>query len=283
MDTKREMRNVSGGRIGSIKSSLIIPGKKIVIPNRIMPKELERRIDPWTFPMDAKWLQHVPQNATQKEIKDLFLDARAKGRLHAFTCMAIDISYNEKTGKLRYKKGWFPETGHSYDWWVNMLANFAPHRNSRPMTKTEYACKCLFLIWKLVEECKLRIDEAWHAVCNRSNKFIANKPAPCQDTFISDEYNFARRSNLPYYKDGLFATGRTTGICGFHDLGGVYKLLAKDPWEKPEGNNVYDVLYYVASNSIDSIELIPSAIGTIVPANWLDKLDRYCVGLPAFD
>ena len=157
MKTAEMEINVSGGRIldakvmpnGTCKLTvevdetplLILPDKKLVAPEKkiVIPKELERKIDPLAFPMDADWMQYEPKTRRQMEIKKLFLDAKAKGRLHSFTCMAIDVSYDEETGKLIYKKGLPPAVGHSNRWWVDMLKNYAPDRNSRQMTKTEYA------------------------------------------------------------------------------------------------------------------------------------------------
>ncbi len=145
-------------------SELIVPKKKIYVPQ----SEFEQRINPLAFQLDADWLQYEPRTYKQDQTKELFLDARVKGRLHAFTCMAIDPSFDPVTGELVYQPGLPPAVEKSYNWWVYTFKDYAPERNSRVMTKTEGACKDLELIRRLVTWKKVSVEAAWDAVCDHS-------------------------------------------------------------------------------------------------------------------
>ena len=176
----------------------------------ISESELECRIDPSIFV--GAWLEHQPTSRRQKETLDLYQDAKAKGRLHAFTCMTIDTSV--KDGKLVYQKGLPIKTGFSQRQWAKMLKDYNPSRNSRQMTRTEYACRNLFLIQRLVES-GYEIAEAWEAVCDDSRKI-----------------GHYRNSDNP--KNDFEPTG-SREVCGFCDLGNAWKFLAEDPWEEAGG------------------------------------------------
>lgn len=143
---------------------------KIAIPEVnggrcILESELECKIDPNIFA--GEWLEHKPTTRRQKETLYLYQDAKAKGRLHTFTCMIIDASVID--GKLVYQKGLPIKTGFSQREWAKMLKDYNPSRNSRQMTRTEYACRNLFLIQRLVES-GYEIAEAWYAVCDDSKE-----------------------------------------------------------------------------------------------------------------
>ncbi len=187
--------------------AFIVPEKKIYLPR----SEFERRIDPLAFQTDADWLQYEPRTDRQNKTKKLFLNARAKGRLHAFTCMAIDPSFDPVTGELVYQPGLPPAVGKSYNDWVTILKNYAPERNSRVMTRTEGANKNLELIRRLVTWKKVSVEAAWDAVCDHS----------------SELGHFADSDNA---KNGFEVTG-SREVCGFYDLGNVYKMLAEDSWK----------------------------------------------------
>lgn len=92
-----------------------------------------------------------------------------------------------------------------------MLKDYNPSRNSRQMTRTEYACRNLYLIQKLVES-GYEIAEAWKTVCYDSRKI-----------------GHYRNSNNP--KNDFEPTG-SREVCGFCDLGNAWKFLAEDPWEE---------------------------------------------------
>ncbi len=178
MNTTQMEINVSGRRIevgimpnGEAKilvesavEPLIVPEKKIMLPR----SEFERHIDPLLFQLDADWLKYEPRTDRQKQTKELFLDARVKGRLHAFTCMAIDPSFDPVTGEVVYQPGLPPAVGKSYNWWEGTFNDYAPERNSRVLTRTKGACKNLELIRRLVTWKKVSVEKAWDAVCDSS-------------------------------------------------------------------------------------------------------------------
>ena len=176
----------------------------------IFESELECKIDPNIFA--GEWLNHQPTTRRQKETLNLYLDAKANGRLHTFTCMTIDPSV--KDGKLVYQKGLPIETGFSQNQWAKMLKDYNPSRNSRQMTRTEFACRNLFLIQKLVKS-GYEIEEAWKAVCDDSRKI-----------------GHYRNSDNP--KHGFEPTG-SREVCGFCDLGNAWKFIAEDPWDVSGG------------------------------------------------
>lgn len=178
--------------------------------NLISQSELECRIDPNIFA--GVWLEHQPTTRRQKETLDLYLDAKAKGRLHTFTCMTIDPSV--KDGKLVYQKGLPIKTGFSQRQWAKMLKEYNPSRNSRQMTRTEYACRNLLLIQRLVES-GYEIEEAWKNICDDSKKI-----------------GHYRNSDNP---KGTFEPTGSREVCGFCDLGNAWKLIAEDPWEEAGG------------------------------------------------
>ena len=176
----------------------------------IFESKLECRIDPNLFA--GEWLNHQPTTPRQKETLHLYLDAKAKGRLHTFTCMTIDPSV--KDGKLVYQKGLPIKTGFSQRQWAKMLREYNPSRNSRQMTRTEYACRNLFLIQRLVES-GYEIEEAWKVICDDSKKI-----------------GHYRNSDNP---KGTFEPTGSREVCGFCDLANAWKFIAEDPWEKAGG------------------------------------------------
>lgn len=126
--------------------------------------------------------------------------------------MTIDPSV--KDGKLVYQKGLPIKTGFSQKQWAKMLKEYNPSRNSRQMTRTEYACRNLFLIQRLVES-GYEIKEAWEAVCDDSRKI-----------------GHYRNSDNP--KNDFEPTG-SREVCGFCDLGNAWKFIAEDPWDEAGG------------------------------------------------
>ena len=91
-----------------------------------------------------------------------------------------------------------------------MLKEYNPSRNSRQMTRTEYACRNLYLIQKFVES-GYEIA-AWEAVCDDSRKI-------------------GHYCNSDNPKNDFEPTG-SREVCGFCDLGNAWKFLAEDPWEE---------------------------------------------------
>lgn len=176
----------------------------------ISESELECKIDPNIFA--GEWLEHQPTTRRQEETLTLYQDAKAKGRLHTFTCMTIDPSVED--GKLVYQKGLPTKTGFSQNQWAKMLKDYNPSRNSRQMTRTEYACRNLFLIQRLVES-GYEIEEAWKAVCDDSR-----------------EIGHYSNSDNPKYD---FEPTGSREVCGFCDLGNTWKFIAEDPWDEAGG------------------------------------------------
>ena len=179
----------------SVVAPLIVPEKKILLPR----SEFERHIDPLAFQLDADWLKYEPRTLRQKQTKNLFLNARAKGRLHAFTCMAIDPSLDPVTGEVVYQPGLPPAVGKSYNDWVTIFKNYAPERNSRVLTITEGVCKNLELIKRLVTWKKHSVEAAWDAVCDHS----------------SELGHFDDSDNI---QNGFEPTG-SREVCGFYEIG----------------------------------------------------------------
>ncbi len=171
---------------------------------------LECRIDPRSF--EGEWIEHKPTTMHQKRIMRIYQDAKGEGRLHAFTCMTIYPSV--KDGKLVYQKGLPVVTGFSQRDWEKMLKEFNPSRNSRQMTLTEYMCKILFIIQKLVKS-GYEIEAAWEMVCDASQKI----------GHYRNSYNA---------KDDFGPKG-SRNVCGFYDLGNIGKLIATDPWKRDSG------------------------------------------------
>ena len=210
LEMKIAIPEINGGRCISAKmKDGYISAKFEIEGNEIFPisgNALECRINPNTFA--GEWLEHQPETVRQKMVLDIYQDAKAKGRLHPFTCMTIDASVYR--WELVYQKGLPIRTDFSLKGWIDMLKEYNPSRNSRMMTRTEYECRNLFLIQKLVES-GYEIAEAWKAVCDDSRK-------------IGHYLN----SDNP--KNDLEPTG-SREVCGFCDLGNTWKLLAEDPWE----------------------------------------------------
>ena len=95
-----------------------------------------------------------------------------------------------------------------------MLKEYNPSRNSRQMTRTEYACRNLFLIQRLVES-GYKIEDAWRAVCD-------------------DSREIGHYCNSDNAKGDFEPTG-SREVCGFCDLANAWKFIAEDPWEEAGG------------------------------------------------
>lgn len=189
------------------------------------PDEFECRINP--FLLKRELLEHKPTTGYQERILKVYQKAKDEGKLYAFTCMTIDPSI--KYGKLVYKKGMTPAVGFSIKKWKKLLKKYNPSRNSRMMSETEYACRELFRIQRLVES-GYEIEKAWEIVCDKSVK----------DTFglfwIWEEPKSAWRiwGDKPEDFLTLVETLGKTGsseVSGFCDLSNTLKLC------KPDGND----------------------------------------------
>lgn len=258
LEMKIAIPEVKGGRcvLAEMKDGYILAKFEIEEngeknENSSIPKsELECRIDPNIFA--GEWLEHQPTTQRQKETLTLWQEAKAKGRLHAFTCMTIDPSV--KDGKLVYQKGLPISTGLSQRQWAKLLKEYNPSRNSRQMTRTEYACRNLFLIQRLVES-GYKIEEAWRAVCD-------------------DSKNIGHYRNSDNAKGDFEPTG-SREVCGFCDLGNVWKFIAEDSWDEAGG------FWAAGGNYNDDCDNYPVA----VLYHFLNVGDgyRYGVGMLALD
>lgn len=218
--------------------------------NFISDSKLECKINPNIF--EGEWLEHQPTTRGQKNTLTLYQEAKAKGRLHTFTCMTIAPSV--KDGKLVYQKGLPIKTGFSQSQWEKMLKDYNPSRNSRQMTLTEYACRNLFLIQKLVES-GYEIKAAWKAVCDDSRK-------------IGHYRNSAK------HKNDSEPTG-SREVCGFCDLGNSWKFLAEDPWNEIGGFWIADGSYCCYGNG--------RPVAAFTHFNNVDFIDLNGVGMIALD
>ena len=216
----------------------------------ISKSELECRIDPNIFA--GAWLEHQPTTERQKETLDLYWDAKAKGRLHAFTCMTIDASV--KDGKLVYQKGLPIKIGFSQRQWAKMLKDYNPSRNSRQIARTEYVCRNMYIIWKLVES-GYEIAEAYEMVCDNSSKI-------------------GHYGNSDNPKNDFEPTG-SRKVVGFCDLGNVQKLIAEDPWEKTGG-------FWFGSGCYGGNGRY-TPISNLFHDYYVDYDDNYSVGVIAMD
>lgn len=201
---------VEEGNMESINSKVKEAKEKIEVPVASENSEFECKIDPIIF--DGVWMEHEPSTERQKETLDLYKEAKSKGMLHSFTCMTIDPTVINK--RLIYKKDQLPAVGLPQKKWKKILKEYNPRRNSRQMTRTEFICRNLFIIQKLVES-GYGIDRAWYAVCDDSKEI--------------GHYNNS------YDAKGYFETTGSREVCGFYDLANTSKLLAEDPWNKNGG------------------------------------------------
>jgi len=244
MEMKIAIPEVNGGRCISaeVKDGYVLAKFEIVEneTSSISGSELECRIDPNIFA--GAWLEYQPTSKRQKETLDLYQDAKAKCRLHAFTCMTIDPCV--KDGKLVYQKGLSIKTGFSQRQWEKMMKDYNPSRNSRQMTRTEYACRNLYLIQKLVES-GYEIAEAWKAVCD-------------------DYRKIGHYSNSDNNKYDFEPTG-SREVCGFCDLGNAWKFIANDPWEEAGG-------FWVGGGCYEDH-------GCCSPVSYLNHHDTVYIGL----
>lgn len=217
----------------------------------ISESELECRIDPNTF--EGEWMKHQPTTRRQKETLNLYQEAKAKGRLHAFTCMTIDPSIKDE--KVVYQKGLPPAIGFSQKKWAKMLKDYNPSRNSRQMTRTEYVCRNLFLIQKLVES-GYEIEDAWTAVCVDSTKI--------------GHYLFSDNA-----KEDFEPTG-SREICGFCDLANAFKFLSEDSWDEADG-------FLAAGGSYNLTSCLCPVAALHRNNNFVGNVNNYGVGMLALD
>ena len=122
------------------------------------------------------------------------------------------------------------------------------------MTRTEYACRNLYLIQKLVKS-GYEIAEAWEAVCDDSRKI-----------------GHYRNSDNP--KNDFETTG-SREVCGFCDLGNAWKFLAEDPWEEAGG-------FWAAGGGYNHGS-ISNPVADLNHRNLIDFGNYYGVGMLVLD
>lgn len=243
---------VEGARLISaeVKDGYILAKYEIEEKKRVIFKgNPECRIDCTTF--DGKWIEHHPTTSRQKMTLGIYQKAKRQGRLHDFTCMTFDPSIKDE--KLVYQKGLPPAVGFSGTEWKKMLKEYNPSRNSRMMTITEYVCRNLFLIKRLVES-GYEIEEAWKFVCDDSQKIghYANS-----DSHVYD-----------------FEPTGSRGVCGFYDLANTWKILAED-------SEIFDNYWSASGFYRNDSKVLP--VGDIRPDHLRkDKCD-ISVGMLALD
>ena len=212
---------------------------------------LECRIDPRSF--EGEWIEHQPTTKRQEETMMIYQDAKDKGRLHPFTCMTIDPSV--KDGKLVYQKGMPIRTIFSYRQWEKMIINYNLSRNSRMMTRTEYVCRNLFIIQKMVEESGYKIEVAWRKLCDASEEI----------GHYCDSDNFRE----------CFEPTGSRNVCGFYDLGNAYKLIKEDPWKETR--------VFLAAGGDCLARGWESPVADIGYLGDVDYVAKYGVGMLAMD
>ncbi len=214
----------------------------------------EVKINPFDFPKFDGPFSRTPNSKNEDDLLNCFLDAKRNDRLHTFTCMCIDPSFSIKDNdvvpipppclappsyrrkypygslellssikQLIFVKDTIPGINVSPNDWLLLFKRFNPMRNSRLMTRTEYVCRCIYIIIKLVEF-GFSSNSAFDMVCNNSST-IGN-------------YS-------PVYDNLCKLTG-SNKIVDFYDLANTSKILAPDPWESnPYSlNSVQSEKYY---------------------------------------
>ena len=135
-----------------------------------------------------------------------------------------------------------------------MLKEYNPSRNSRQMTRTEYACRNLFLIQRLVES-GYKIEDAWRAVCD-------------------DSREIGHYCNSDNAKGDFEPTG-SREVCGFCDLANAWKFIAEDPWEEAGG-------FWAAGGYYNNLSYC-NPVADLLHCNYVDYNGNGGVGMLALD
>ena len=182
--------------------------------------------------LDDEFMQHVPTTEREEDLKRLLTKAIQKG-VKDFYRPKYDPSFNNDDTGITFKADKKPAIGKSYYWWKEAAEKFMPERHSRLGTKSEYVAFLGVLIKKLVKDCKWRVAEAWHAVCNDSKKL-------------------GHYWNSKDAKHKLEDTGMRE-ICGFFDLANTCKILAED--EDIDGFWLAGGIYFYNSYKVPLMDL----------------------------
>ena len=149
------------------------------------------------------FLKFIPKTEQEKVFKEEVTRAIIFG-VRDFWRPVCDASF-DANGHICYEPGKMPAVGKSYDWWAENAKDFCPERSSRLGTKSEYIAFLATLIKELVASGK-SLEWTWNAVCNDSKE-------------LGHYWN----SNTPRYE---FEPTGSREICGWCDLGNVFKILA---------------------------------------------------------
>ena len=165
------------------------------------------RIEASKFSLNDTFMEYIPRTQKQAEFKIALCYGIVKG-YKDFWISKIAPSFNADKDGIRYEFGKKPAVGKGYKWWKKVAKEFWPARKSRLGTELEYIAFLRVVIEKLVDVAGWKIEDAWYAVCDDSEKLGG------------------------YWNDldpefGLSDTG-TFEICGLYDLVGAYKMLASD-------------------------------------------------------
>lgn len=164
LEMKISIPEVKGGRIVSTK----VEDGYILVEIQVDEdlKKYEYRVDPDEF--SGKWLNHEPKTKRQAQILKLYNDAKEKGKLHAFTCIALVPLVEDN--RVVYSKDELPISDKiAQNVWNKLLKEYEPDRHSRQMTITEFACFSLLCIKSYVSD-GYEVETAWELVCDKCRK-----------------------------------------------------------------------------------------------------------------
>lgn len=158
--------------------------------------------------LNDSFMKHSPRTQNEIFVKELLINTISHGPKD-FYISKFDPCFNSRNVGIRFKAGCKPAVGKSYKWWQDTAKKFAPERQSRLGTKSEYILFLGVLIKKLVEE-GWSIKAAWHAVC-------------------VDSRELGHYKNSKDAKQYFEWTG-SREICGFFDLANTWKILDEDEY-----------------------------------------------------
>lgn len=273
----------------------------------------EVKINPFDFPKFDGPFSRTSNSKNEEDLLDCFLDAKRNDRLHTFTCMCLDPSFSIRDDEyeipippaclatpsyrrkypygssetlssikqLIFVKDTLPGINISPNDWLLLFRKFNPIRNSRLMTRTEYVCRCIHIIIKLVEF-GFSANDAFNMVCNNSEIIGNYSPLYQNGHYPSDGYC-----------DKFCKLTGSDKIVDFYDLANTSKILAPDPWEsnqyalnsvqREKHYSIFLPFCYIASGNI----LEDPKLNTISFMHRCNSTDfcriTYSVGLLAMD
>ena len=155
--------------------------------------------------LDDAFMKHQPKTNKERKFKEQVEEAIQSG-LKDFWHPVCDPSFDVK-GRICYEPGKMTAVQETFKWWEKAAKMYAPEHRSRLGTKTEYIAFMAVLIKELVNSGK-SVEWAWSAVCN-------------------DSKELGHYQNAKDAKHDFEPTG-SREVCGWYDIGNVYKILAGD-------------------------------------------------------